>query len=116
MAAIYMWPPKPGTTILLTTHLYQVFAAEKLTFSTSLSGGVMGPLPGEPVQGSALMQSGYYEQHRWFYEDGPYDDEVQGSALMMSGYYESKLVEADSPDEMLQLTCVINDTCSMTGI
>ena len=76
----------------------------------------MGPLPTDEVQGEALLIGGWYAQTRWFYEDGPYDDEVQGEALLTGGYYVSKLVEADSPDEMLQLNCVINDTCSMTGI
>jgi hypothetical protein len=146
MAAIYMWPLE--FKLVLTTTPYPVDVTDRLVFGATLNTGFMSFLPTENVQGSADVVSGYYEQHRWFYEDGPYLDDVEASADVVSGYYEqhrwfyedgpylddvqasadvvgigwySYLVQVKTgsdqkPYEELQLSCTINDTCSMTGI
>ena len=55
-------------------------------------------------------------QLRWFFTDGPYDDELaatfgpgpDGSVLQIQS-----VLEGDSPDEELQFAATINDTCTM---
>jgi len=141
MAAIYQ--PKVWKDFWLTTTLYPVEVVESVVFGISITDGYMLPLVTEAVagsadlvggvwfqarwfyedgpyddavQGSADLAGGVWFQARWFYEDGPYDDSVQGSADLLSGYLVNKLVEADSPDEMLQLGCTVQATCSMTAV
>ena len=61
------------------------------------------------------MLDGLYEQKRWFYTDGPYDESVTYTdAEVLDGTYVIKVITADSPDEELQLSVVIIPIeCSM---
>jgi len=141
MAAIYMWPV--DDQILLTTTLYPVEVVDSLQVGLTFSGGFLDLIPGSDFQSTQLMQDGtyiqvrwFYEdgpydsdlastqgmedgtyiQVRWFYEDGPYDSDLQSTQTLLDGTYVSKLIEADTPDEELQLALTINDTCSMDAI
>lgn len=139
MAAIYCptWPKE------VTTTLYPVDVTETIVFGISLTAGSMdvplseyitanmdfvsgyhyqarwfyedGPYD-DTITGTFDFISGYHYQARWFYDDGPYDDSITGNFNLVNGYYLNKLVKADTPDEELQLTCVINNSCTMTGI
>jgi hypothetical protein len=127
----------------MSSKLYPVDVVDGMVFGISLTAGAMSRLPFESLEASAILVSGYHYQARWFYTDGPYDDSIEASADMVSGYwyqarwfyvdgpyddsieasadlvsgyYDNKLVEADTPDSLLLLSCHINSSCSMTGI
>jgi hypothetical protein len=65
------------------------------------------------LQSTQTLEDGTYVQVRWFFEDGPYDSDLQSTQTLLDGTYESKLIEADSPDEKLQMAIVINATSTM---
>jgi hypothetical protein len=142
MAAIYMWPLE--YKIILTTTPYPVEVVESLVFGATVTSGRMDEIASAEASGSfspgadgTLVQlrwfyvDGPYDnevsgtfgvgpdgtlvQLRWFYTDGPYDDEVSGTFAAFDGtlIQKTKLVIADTPDELLQVRCVINDTCTM---
>ena len=140
MAAIYMWPPKPGTTIVLTTTLYPVEVVDAIVFGVSINAGFMALLPASDmtfsmgtadglfVQERWFTSDGPYDsdmafsmgtddglfvQERWFFSDGPYDSDMAFSMGTDDGLFENKLVIADTPDEKLQLSIAIDDTCTM---
>ena len=141
MAAIYAWF---GAAVeYITTTLYPVEAIDSVALNASIKTGSMSLVPGEEFDVGHDIVSGSYIQLRWFYTDGPYIDEFEVSHNVTSGSYiqlrwfyvdgpydeafdvshdlESSsytllLIEADSPDESLQLSCVINASCSMTGV
>ncbi len=141
MSAIYMW--HSGTQIFLSTTPYPIEVVELLQLDVTFSGGILDLIPESDLQftqdmqdGTYIqvrwfyedgpydsdlqfiqdMQDGTYIQVRWFYEDGPYDSDLQSTQLMLDGTYETKLVEADTPDEKLQLDIAINNTCSMDSV
>jgi len=141
MAAIYMWPV--DDQILLTTTLYPVDAVEKLEISCAPLSGWLAPIPSESletahsvidmsyVQARWYLEDGPYEdeletahtvldmtyvQTRWYLEDGPYDDELESAHTVLDMTYVRKKVEADSPDEGLQLAITIETTCTMDAI
>lgn len=141
MAAIYQW--YTGHEIVVTTTPYPVEVVESLVFGITLSTGHMDLLPftdvganlGVGPDGSLTQIRWFYTdgpyndevtaefgigpdgtliQLRWFYEDGPYDDEVVANFEAMGGtLIEIPIVEADTPDESLQLGITINDTSTM---
>lgn len=138
MAAIYQW--FVGHEIVVTTTPYPVDVQEAIVFGVTLSAGNMSLLPREYLKANPDVISASHYQNRWFYEDGPYDDSLQANPDVISAnhyqgrwFYEdgpyddslqanpdvvsaqllNKLVEADTPDEMLQLNCTISATCSM---
>lgn len=141
MAAIYMWPV--DNQILLTTTLYPVDVTDAIAMSITFTDGTMLPIPSAEITGSFGMgPTGDLVQLRWFYTDGPYDGEVAGSFGMgddgtlvqlrwfyVDGPYDGEIggtfgmgpggaltqlvVFADTPDESLQLSITINDTCTM---
>ena len=137
MAAIYMWFKD---RIILTTTLYPIEVADSLCFNITATGGVMELLPESEDTVNYTAIDGSYTQVRWFYSDGPYDSDdtldytaidgtyIQTRWFFSDGPYDSddtvsftaldgtlinKLVTVDTPDESLQLDCVINNTCSM---
>ena len=141
MAAIYQWFEENQT--LLTTTLYPVETVEALQISGEVSGGALIAIPVEDIEGSADIVNMTYIQQRWFYEDGPYDDGIQGDAdivnmtyvqqrwFITDGPYDesiegsadvvnitnvNKRVEADTPDESLQIGFEIANTSSMTAV
>lgn len=140
MAAIYMWPV--DNQVILTTTLYPVDVTEALQLSITFTDGDMFLIPfddvtnsfgmgpdgtleqlrwfledgpyDDEVTASFGMEDGTLEQLRWFFEDGPYDDEVTAGFGMGSlGYLDRLLVIGDTPDEALQISITINDTCTM---
>ena len=140
MAAIYC-PPWPKD-LEVTTTLYPIDVTETVHLGGTLSGGVLEPIPNEDwaatfgttSDGTLTQLRWFYEdgpyddqwtasfetgidrtlvQLRWYYEDGPYDDEWTASFSASDGTLVNKLVEADSPDEMLHLGCTILNTCTM---
>ena len=141
MAAIYMW--REGKSVIITTTPYPVVAKDSIEVTIELKGGFLSPIPGSALESTQLMQAGTYTQVRWFYEDGPYDSDLESTQVMLDGtyvqvrwFYEdgpydsdleatqtllngtlvNKLVEADSPDEELQLSLTINTNCSMDAV
>lgn len=132
MAAIYMWPIE--YKLLLTTTLYPVEVQESISFSAGTAVSYMKEIQQDYyTQGNFSVQNGSYTQLRWFYYDGPYDDAyTQGNFAVLDGSYTqlrwfltdgpyddaytqgnfsvqdgtliNKLVEADSPDEEIQMS------------
>ena len=123
-----------------SSKLYPVEAIDYLQLGITFSGGFLELIPNSNLQQTyALMDSVYvqvrwfysdgpydsdlqqtytledstYIQVRWFYTDGPYDSDLQQTYALLDGTYESKLVEADTPDEELQMALAINNTCTM---
>jgi hypothetical protein len=140
MAAIYQWF---DTTIYVTTTLYPVEAFDGIDISVTIDSGSMTALPGEGIDVAHDLISGTYTQLRWFYTDGPYTDGldvthdlVAGTYTqlrwfytdgpynegidvthdLVAGSYDQVLIEADSPDEGLDLSIAIETSSSMTGV
>ena len=114
MAAIYMWPV--DDQILLTTTLYPVDAVEKLEISCAPLSGWLAPIPSESLETAHSVIDMSYVQARWYLEDGPYEDELETAHTVLDMTYVRKKVEADSPDEGLQLAITIETTCTMDAI
>ena len=139
MAAIYMWPLE--FKLVLTTTPYPVDVTDAIVLGIAIDGGAMELPPYEEIEGSVDLVNGYWYQARWFYTDGPYDDSCEAdvdlpggywyqarwfytdgpyddaceaSVDLPSGYWLNKLVLVDTPDELLQLSCVVDTTSSMT--
>jgi hypothetical protein len=112
----YLCPP-PGEleyTTYLTTWIYPVYAFDNMNLSAGFSGGSMEFIPTSYATVNYGAIDGSYTQLRWFISDGPYDsNDAAVDYGATDGTYINKLVRAESPDEELQLNCVINDTCSM---
>lgn len=140
MAAIYMWPE--DLYIELTTTLYPVDVTEYMILGATFESGRLDPIPNEDwtfsfetgQDGTLIQKRWFYSdgpydeawtfsfetgqdgtliQLRWFYADGPYDEQWTFSFEASDGTLVNKLVEADSPDEMLHVGCTIMDTCTM---
>ena len=141
MAAIYSW--FKGKQILLTTTLYPIDVTEYMQLGVAFFTGTIEEIPNDDWKATFETNGdGTLVQLRWFYTDGPYDDEWQasfetngdGTLVQLRWFYSdgpyddewkatfetsndgtlvNKLVEADSPDESLQLGCVILNTCTM---
>lgn len=141
MAAIYQ--PKRWENYWLTTTPYPVDVAEGLVIGCSPAGGTLTLVPFDnvettfAVQGMNYTQTRWfytdgpyddevettfsveemlYYQTRWFYTDGPYDDEVETTFAVIDFSYIGKLVEADTPDESIQMSIAIMNTCSMDAV
>ena len=138
MAAIFC-PPWPKD-LELTTTLYPVVVVESFQMSASFTDGWMALIPVDFLEMTQAVISGTYIQKRWFISDGPYDDDLEMTQAVISGtyiqlrwfisdgpYYDflemtqavisgtyvNKLIEADTPDESLQMGISINNTCTM---
>ena len=138
----YVCPPPVQDEFLtyLTTWIYPVYAFDDMDISLTVSGGLMQELPQSDVWNSFGAEDGTLIQLRWFYADGPYDSFVWNSFgaedgtltqlrwFYADGPYDSlvyntfgvedgellnKLVRAESPDELLDMSITINDTCTM---
>jgi hypothetical protein len=144
MAAIYMWPK--DNYLILTTTLYPVDVTDSMVMSVEFTGGFMSPLPAAEVSGIfGPGPDGVLEQLRWFYSDGPYDNEVAGTFgpgdegeliqlrwFYTDGPYDNEvsgtfgvgpagdlrqlIIYGDTPDESLQLAVTVNDTCTMDAV
>ena len=141
MAAIYtpMWP----IDIEVTTTLYPVDVTDAMDISVDVAESSMGLIPSDELLNTFRMGDSTYIQKRWFYEagpfddyientfgmedgtyiqkrwflvDGPYDDYIENTFGMEDGSLINKLVEVDSPDEELQLSCVTNSASTMSAI
>jgi len=139
MAAIYMWF-SDEETIVLTTTLYPVDVSDGLVFSATVSGGQMGEIWGDfntaaigPVSASYIQKRWYlfddagedfntaaigpvsasYIQKRWYLFDDAGEDFNTAAIGPVSGSNRYLLVEGDTPDESLQISITINDTCTM---
>ena len=143
MAAIYMWPPKPGTTIVLTTTLYPVEVVDAIVFGVAVNAGSMQAISAEylgltnDVTAAAYVQarwfytdgpytdyleltndviSSTYVQERWFYVDGPYTENLEITNDVIQSTYVRVLVIVDTPDEKLQLSVAISPACVMEPV
>jgi len=141
MAAIYMWPV--DDQILLTTTLYPVEVVDSLQLSVAISAGGMFEIASSEIEATFGVEDGTYIQLRWFYSDGPYDSDIEatfgtedGTYIQLRWFYTdgpydsdieatfgmedgtlvNKLVTADTPDEALQLSLAINNTCTMDAV
>jgi hypothetical protein len=129
--------------ILHSTTLYPVDAGDSVELGGVLSYGHMMEMPIDEVAMGYSMHDGTYEQVIWYIDYGPDIDEVEMGFDMQGSTYEqviwyidygpdtdevemgfdlvdgtliNKLVEADSPDESLQLGCAIDSSSSMTPV
>jgi hypothetical protein len=141
MAAIYMW--SGNSEIVLTTTLYPVDVSESVLVSGAVSHGYLIPVASDSLETTAsvidmtyiqtrwFFEDGPYDdslettydvldmtyiQTRWFFEDGPYDDLFETSYTVLDMTYIRIKVEADTPDEGIQLGIEIMDTCSMEAV
>lgn len=141
MAAIYGW--YGSNVLLLTTTLYPVDVDDSMELSITINIGSMTLIPldnletshevmdglyvqerwfysdgpyEDSLETSQIVMDGTYVQERWFYSDGPYDDSIDTSHEVMNGSYVNKRVEADTPDEELQLAISIDSSCTMEAI
>lgn len=138
MAAIYT-PPWPLAE-MFTTTLYPVDMTDAVGITIAVQGGALSLLPQSDIETSHGMEDGTYIQERWFYQDGPYDSDIEATHGMEDGTYTqlrwfyqdgpydsdfecsyglmdgtliNKLVEADTPDEELQLAIRIEASSTM---
>jgi len=136
MAAIFMWRLKAQQ--VLTTTLYPVDANDGLDLSLALTKGTLAEIPHDELTVTEELISASYIQTRWFltdaYEDSltateelvsasytqvrwfftdSYEESLTVTEELVDATYIRKLVEADSPDEGLQFSLAIKDTCSM---
>lgn len=138
MAAIYMWPT--DNQIILTTTLYPVDVQDGLTFSARVSGGAMAEIAKDYITSDLGAISASYVQKRWYYTDDAGEDfttsgfgaisasyvqkrwyffEDAGEEFITSGFgaisasLRNLLVIGDTPDESLQISITINNTCTM---
>jgi hypothetical protein len=139
----YLCPPVGAIEHILSSTLYPVPQIDAIVFGISVDGGAMYPLPSSDLKhtfealGGTLIQTRwfYYDgpydsdlkhtfealggtliQTRWFYYDGPYDSDLKHTFEALDGTLVNKLVEADTPDEGLQMSAVIENTCTMDAI
>jgi len=138
VAAIYT-PPWPMAE-MFTTTLYPVVAVDSLGMNITVNNGAMILIPVSDIDNTFDALNGTLIQLRWFYFDGPYDgdidntfDALNGTLIQLRWFYFdgpydgdidntfdaldgtliNKLVEADSPDEKLQLALRIEATSTM---
>lgn len=132
MAAIYMW--RQGEVTVITTTPYPLDATDGMDVTLSFTEGSMVDVPVDEAQTYDLEAfdgsytqlrwfydygpdtdeaqttnleafEGSYTQLRWFYEYGPDTDEAQTTDISaVGGEYNLKLVEADSPDEEIDIS------------
>jgi hypothetical protein len=132
MAAIYMW--RQGEVTVITTTPYPLDATDGMDVVLSFSEGALTDVPVDEVQTYDITAfDGSYTQLRWFYTYGPDTDEVQSTNVTafdgsytqlrwfytygpdtdeaqttdisaFDGAYNLKLVEADSPDEEIDIS------------
>jgi hypothetical protein len=101
---------------LFSTTLYPVDAVDSVEMGGALSYGYMMEMPIDEVAMGYSMHDGTYEQVIWYIEYGPDVDEVAMGFDLVDGTLINKLVEADSPDESLQLGCAMDSSSSMTPV
>ena len=111
MAAIYT-PPWPMAE-MFTTTLYPVVAVDSLGMNITVNNGAMILIPVSDIDNTFDALNGTLIQLRWFYFDGPYDGDIDNTFDALDGTLINKLVEADSPDEKLQLALRIEATSTM---
>ena len=138
MAAIFMW--RVNEVEVLTTTLYPLDVNDGLEISTSFSFGSMPEIPSDAAETTYSLLNGTYTQLRWFFTDGPYEDSAENLYSLLDGTYTQlrwfhvdgpyddsaenlyslldgthirKRVEADSPDEKLDISATIRNTCTM---
>ena len=141
MAAIYDF--EWTLELHFTTTLYPVVVIESVTVSCSAVGGWLALTPSDSmetthtvldmtyVQTRWFMEDGPYEdswetshtvidmtyiQTRWFLEDGPYDDSWETTHIVLDMTYIRVKVEADTPDESVQMAIAIMNTCTMSAV
>ena len=132
MAAIYMW--RQGEVTVITTTPYPLDATDGMDVSLSFTEGSLTNVPVDEVQSYNVEAfGGDYYQLRWFYTYGPDTDEVQSTDVTafdgaynriryfytygpdtdevqstdvtaFGGEYNLKLIEADSPDEEIDIS------------
>lgn len=139
-------PPPVDICVLyhyLSSSLYPVPQVDAMVFGVEINEGSLDPIPQMDLKHTFEALDGtleqtrwfYYDgpyfmdlkhtfealdgtlvQTRWFYYDGPYEMDLKHTFEALDGTLENKLVEADTPDEGLQMTLVINDTCTMDAV
>lgn len=138
MAAIYC-PPWPGD-IVVTTTIYPVDYFDGVTMGCSPSTGWMAAITSDNIAADQSIISMTYVQERWYLDggeytdniaadqaiigmtyvqerwyltDGPYSDSIAADQAIIGMTKENKLVEADTPDELIEINATIMNTCTM---
>ena len=101
---------------ILSSKLYPITASDSMEIAATLSGGDMFMIPTSYVDTTFSPEDGTYVQKRWFYADGPYDNDVDTTFSVEDGELINKLVEAEAGPELLQISCAIKTSCSMDAI
>ena len=79
MAAIYC-PPWPKD-LELTTTLYPIVVTDSMQLGATVTSGYMGLLPHNEITLDFSSVDGRWLQTRWFYSDGPYDNDIALDSL-----------------------------------
>ena len=141
MAAIYC-PPWPKN-IVVTTTIYPVDYADGVAIGCGPSTGWMAPIATDQLATDQAIIGMTYIQERWYLPTIERTDDIAtGQAIISMTYVQQrwylptieetdnlstsqviigmtkiyKLVEADTPDEMIGMNATIMNTCTMDAI
>lgn len=137
MAAIYMW--RQGEVLVITTTPYPIDYTESLEISVSPVSGDLFAIPQDYFDTGIALVSGELNLIRFdqFVDEEGFDtglalvsgqlniirfdvfaeEEAFDTGIsLISGTLIGKVVEGDTPDESLEVSCTIESDCSMTAV